>query len=116
MYNLSKYFLNPTYFICIYANKFLFVKIPGLFHQMKFELTQHAIIVLKERGIPIEWMERVLNQPEKIVPDQNDPELQHALGIIPEYGNRVLRVVFSKKTEPIRIITVYFDRKMRGRI
>ncbi len=78
-----------------------------------FELTQHAIFVLKERKIPLEWVERVLKHPEKIVPDKNDPDLQHALGRIPELGNRVLRIVFHKETEPTRIVTVYFDRKMR---
>ncbi len=45
-----------------------------------------------------------------------DDSLEHRLGKIVEYGNRVLRVVYNKDTEPIKLITVYFDRKMKGKI
>ena len=35
---------------------------------------------------------------------------------IPEFGNRVLRVVVNKAAEPIRIVSVFFDRRMKGRL
>jgi hypothetical protein len=49
-------------------------------------------------------------------PDREDPELRHALARIPEYGDRVLRVVYNQTTVPWRIITVYFDRTQRNRL
>ncbi len=71
-----------------------------------FELSAHAAAVIKERGIRLEWINRVLISPEKTEPDAYDPALQHALAHIPEHGNRVLRVVYNVTVEPWRIITV----------
>mgnify|MGYP001599032157 CR=1 FL=1 len=83
---------------------------------MDYILTQHAKDVLMERDILIEWLERVLIAPEKIQADTVYPEVEHRLGKIFEYGNRVLRVVYNKETHPVRVITVYFDRTMKGRL
>ena len=83
---------------------------------MNYELTQHAQDALRERGIPGEWMERVMVSPAKTEPDKADPGTVHHLGKIPEHGNRVLRVVINQQTSPIRIVTVYFDRKMKGKL
>lgn len=55
----------------------------------------------------------MLQQPERVEPDTVDAELEHRLGRIPEYGGRVLRVIVKKTTDPLRIVTCYFDRKMR---
>lgn len=78
-----------------------------------YEFTEHAKQMIAEREIAIEWVERVLNNPVKIQQDKQDPTLRHALGRIKEYGNRVLRVVYNEAADPKRIITVYFDRKMK---
>lgn len=42
---------------------------------MEYELTQHAQTVLAEREIPLEWVERTLNAPERLEPDAEDDEL-----------------------------------------
>jgi len=55
-----------------------------------------------------------LENPSRVEPDKDDPGVQHHLKEIPEYGNRVLRVVVDPRITPVRIITVYFDRKMKG--
>lgn len=62
------------------------------------------------------WVERVLTKPERTEPDRVDLELQHALGRIGDYDDRVLRVVYNRNSDPWRIITVYFDRTMRGKL
>jgi hypothetical protein len=82
---------------------------------LKFDLSAHAKIVIAERSIEMEWLERVLAKPEKIEADRDDPELKHALGRIPEHGNRVLRVVYNGVIRPIRVVTVYFDRTLRNK-
>ena len=79
-----------------------------------YELTAHAARVLKEREIPVEWAVRVLERPERTEADKADPALRHALARVPEYGGRVLRVVYNGTTTPWRIVTVYFDRKERS--
>jgi hypothetical protein len=83
---------------------------------MRYELTQHARAVLAAREIRIEWMERVLSHPILILPDRADPHLEHRLGRIREHGNRVLRVIVNKTTLPQRVISVYFDRTMMGKL
>ncbi|MFQ6028865.1 MAG: DUF4258 domain-containing protein [Dehalococcoidia bacterium] len=83
---------------------------------MDYVLTQHAADVLAKRRIPLEWVERTIRTPERVEADEVDDELEHRLAQIPEYGNRVLRVIVNRVTNPERVITVYFDRNMRNRL
>ncbi len=83
---------------------------------MKYELSDHARTVIRERDIPPEWIEQVLHQPQKIEDDSSDTELEHRLGQIKQHGGRVLRVIINKTDDPIRVVTVYFDRAMRKRL
>ncbi|MDJ0600123.1 MAG: DUF4258 domain-containing protein [Crocosphaera sp.] len=81
-----------------------------------YKFTKHAKIRLDERGILLEWIERTLFYPQKIEPDKKDPELLCALATIPEFDNRVLRVVYKPTEDTLKIITFYFDRSMRGKL
>lgn len=81
-----------------------------------YQLTGHAQQVISARQIPVEWIVRVLQAPQKVESDAQDPELVHALARIPENGDRVLRVVYNETTELWRIVTVYFDRAQRNRL
>lgn len=83
---------------------------------MRFLLTRHARDVMEERVIPLDWVRRIVDTPERIEPDAEDPALEHRLGHIPEHGHRVLRIVLNRKARPARIVTVYFDRAMRGKL
>ena len=80
---------------------------------MDYVLTQHARIALAERRISEAWLERALEVPEHTVPDPDDPELEHRIRRIEEHGNRALRVVVTRGTDPRRIITAFFDRRLR---
>lgn len=81
-----------------------------------YTLSGHALTVHKERAIPLEWIARVVEHPERVEPDRTDPELQHALARILEHDGRVLRVVYNVRATPWRIVTVYFDRNQRNRL
>jgi hypothetical protein len=81
-----------------------------------FILTVHAKKMLQEREISMDWLVQVFRSPFKTQPDKDDPELTHALGKIAEHGNRVLRVVYNAHVRPKRIVTVYFDRTLKGEI
>ncbi|HOW96738.1 MAG TPA: DUF4258 domain-containing protein [Kiritimatiellia bacterium] len=83
---------------------------------MRYRLSRHAAHVLHERGIAEEWLERVLREPQKVEPDEEDRALEHRLACIPEHGHRVLRVVVNKSVRPEKVVTVYFDRAMKGKL
>jgi len=82
----------------------------------RYDLSRHAKDVISARQIRLAWLEQVLDSPDLVEADRDDPELVHHIARIKEYGNRALRVVFNKSKGPARIVTVYFDRKMKGRL
>ncbi len=82
---------------------------------ISFSLTSHAKVVVSERNVHLDWIQKVLDNPARTEADMVDPELQHSLGIIAEHGDRVLRVVHSRDV-PTRIITAYFDRSLKGKL
>ena len=83
---------------------------------MKLEFAKHAVHVLDERKIPVEWVEQVMAEPALRTPDPNDPEVERFFGRVPERGGRVLRVVVNTRVAPWRVVSVFFDRSMRGEL
>lgn len=82
----------------------------------KYVLSAHASTVISERAIRTEWIDRVLENPQRIASDGTDAEIKHALARITEYGDRVLRVVYNDATKPVKIVTAYFDRAMKDKL
>ena len=78
------------------------------------ELTGHAIRMMAERKISAGWIQQVIAAPALRVPDPDDPEIERFFRIIPENGNRVLRVAVNTRATPWRIVSVFFDRGMKG--
>jgi hypothetical protein len=70
---------------------------------------------MAEREIKTTWVVRVLTKPQRTEIDRSDSALTHALGRIDECDGRVLRVVYNATVDPPRIVTVYFDRRQRGK-
>jgi Domain of unknown function (DUF4258) len=83
---------------------------------MNYEMTKHAQKALEEREILVEWMERALSTPELILPDPEDATVEQHFRRIPEFGNRVLRVAVNTAVEPNRVVSVFFDRTMKGKL
>jgi hypothetical protein len=83
---------------------------------MKYELTKHAQKALDEREIPMAWLERTLAAPELALPDPDDATVERRFRRIPEFGGRVLRVAVNTTVEPNRVVSVFFDRKMKGKL
>ena len=79
--------------------------------QRRYVLTQHAGEVMEKRQIQMEWVERVMFAPELIEPDVVDPQLEHRLAHIAEFGGRMLRVIVNTRAVPTRVVTVFFDRR-----
>lgn len=82
---------------------------------MEYELTQHAKDVIKERGILMRWVESTIKHPHRTTSTTSDG-LEHRLAVIPDYGGRVLRVIINQRKSPIRVVTAFFDRSMKGKL
>jgi hypothetical protein len=54
--------------------------------------------------------------PELVLPDPDDATVERRYRKIPEFGGRVLRVAVNTKVEPNRVVSVFFDRKMKGKL
>ena len=77
----------------------------------EFDLSTHARDMLGERGIPEEWVRRAVYSPDRaeIGPDDNT----HYIKAFPEFGGRISRVVVSGQRRPNRVVTFFFDRRLR---
>lgn len=76
---------------------------------MDYILSDHARKRILKRKIRTEWIEMTLADPARTENDDVDPTLAHALRPIPEKGFRVLRVIYNETTDPVIIVTAYFD-------
>lgn len=83
---------------------------------MDYSLSKHAEDVIREREIRPEWVAETMARPEATQSDPDDPELLHALRPIADFGYRVLRVIFNQTKTPPHVVTVFFDRSMKGRL
>ena len=83
---------------------------------MSYTLSQHASDTMQERSILAEWIERAILTPDLVEADRFDPTIEHVLCKISEHGDRVLRVVYNRTKQPPHIITVFFDRGMKGKL
>ena len=84
--------------------------------KMVYELTKHAKKVMEDRGILDDWVARTFSSPELTRPDPKDGQVEQRFRRIPEFGGRILRVVVNKAVEPKRILSVFFDRAMKGKL
>ena len=83
---------------------------------LTLDYTRHAVDVMRERVIPREWVESVVTEPALRSPDPNDPDIERFYRRMPERSGRVLRVAVNTRVAPWRVVSVFFDRGMRGKI
>ena len=75
------------------------------------ELSSHTLDMLRERNILVEWVWRTIENPQRhwLGEDGN----RHFVKPIKEWGNRVLHVVINPDLRPQKVITVFFDRRLK---
>lgn len=78
---------------------------------MDYILSDHARKRILKRKIRTEWIEMTLTHPTHTGNDDVDPTLAHALRPIPEKGFRMLRVIYNETTDPVIVVTAYFDNE-----
>jgi hypothetical protein len=82
----------------------------------RYQLSDHAAKRIQARKINEQWIIDALESPDREEPDQVDPNAMHALKKISEMDDRVLRVVYNPSVHPVRVISVHFDRRLRGKL
>ncbi|HIK45968.1 MAG TPA: DUF4258 domain-containing protein [Leptolyngbyaceae cyanobacterium M65_K2018_010] len=78
-----------------------------------FELSQHAHYQMQERNIQITWLEATLSAPDQCLTLADRHGNTHYLKRIPDFGNRWLRVIVNPNVDPQRVITIFFDRRVK---
>lgn len=74
------------------------------------EYSKHARDVMRERKIPEEWVRRTIASPDQT---ETPPDgTIHYIKAISEHGGRFLRVVMNPAVTPMRVVTVFFDRRL----
>ncbi len=76
-----------------------------------YELSEHAAHVLRERDIAEAWVTMTIENPDRI--EKRTDGTVHHLRRIHEYENRVLRVIVNPNAVPRRVVTAFFDRRLR---
>ena len=71
----------------------------------------HFKEMLKERKISSEWVEQTLKNPDQL--EHKDDGTTHYIKKILEYKGRWLRVVVNEDKVPPKLVTTFFDRKLR---
>lgn len=77
----------------------------------EFILSNHAQDVLAEREISETWVWDTITQPETIWLGEDGNT--HYAKRIAERNGRVLHVVINSTVDPHRIVTVFFDRRLK---
>jgi hypothetical protein len=78
-----------------------------------FELSVHAHHQMQERNILELWIEETLADPEKLLFLADSHGNTHYLKRIQDFGDRWLRVVVNPNLTPKRIVTIFFDRRVK---
>ena len=76
--------------------------------------SKHFQEMLLERLIEREWVDRTVDDPDEL--EYRDDRTQHFLKQISERENRWLRVIVNTAVAPPRLITAFFDRRLRNRL
>ena len=79
----------------------------------RLELTIHARDVLLERQIPEAFLWRTIEEPD--AQESGSDGNVHYDKRIEERDGRVLHIVVNPNSDPSRIVTVFFDRRVRHR-
>ncbi|MGB5156725.1 DUF4258 domain-containing protein [Desulfobacterium sp. N47] len=83
---------------------------------MNYKLTQHAKDAIIKRKVELKWIEQAVSFPQHIEQDATDSMLEHRMAVIPENESRVLRVIINPHTNPLLVVTLFFDRRMKGKL
>ena len=74
------------------------------------KLGKHTTDEMEGRGILLSYIEAALISPDRVARDATDPALSRSYKVIPEFGSRVLRVVYRREGDDLFVVTAHWDR------
>jgi hypothetical protein len=77
--------------------------------------SDHAMTVLRERGLESSWVERTIRSPVRQNRDPRDAGLSRAYAPVPERDERIMRVVYREMDRTILVVTAFLDRGAKSR-
>jgi len=75
------------------------------------EFTTHAKTMMHERMIQVDWVLNTIDSPDIV--EQKHQDESHYLKQIPDKDMRVLRVIVNPTTSPPKVITMFFNRRVK---
>lgn len=78
-----------------------------------YVFTKHALDMLEERSILETWVLQTINESDDTF--TSDDGNLHFVKAIVERENRILHVVVNPAVSPKRIVTLFFDRRLRSK-
>ena len=78
-----------------------------------FRISIHSKAVIQERKIELDWIETAIINPEKTI--LGDDGNMHYIKTINAFDNRKLRIVVNHSYKPPKIVTIFFDRRLKGK-
>ena len=79
---------------------------------MKFKISQHASEEMQRRAIPLTLLEKVLQNPQQVVPEYGGKKAYQSQVDFGEGKIFLLRAIVDDKVEPAIVITVYRTSKI----
>jgi len=80
----------------------------------KYEYTKHAYDMFMVRNINEMWVNDAIDNPERI--EAKEDGTVHYIKRVIEFGGRYLRVVVNQDSDTKKIVTLFFDRKLGGKL
>jgi Domain of unknown function (DUF4258) len=75
------------------------------------DLSLHAQDELARRGIPLDWVWRAVQAPDRT--EERPDGTVHYIKRLPEFGGQYLRIVVNHRKRPPRVATIFFDARLR---
>ena len=81
---------------------------------VSYKFSEHAYDILRERNIQESWVKSAMEHPDKkeTMPDG----AVHYVKRIKEFGDRYLRIVVNPNVEPKKIVTLFFERRLKRQV
>ena len=79
---------------------------------MKFEISRHAHEEINRRGIPLNIVESVLQNPQQIVDEYGNMKAYQSIMDIGMGKDYLVRVIVNDTIDPGKVITVYRTSKI----
>ena len=76
-----------------------------------FELSNHALVVMRERQIEMHYVSECIDGPDLV--DHNADGTVYYCRRLVECDGRWLRVIVNPGKTPLLVITAFFDRRLR---